>query len=76
MLEDILRKHLEEPQRKCVVGKWVDEQEPNIKELFSELMKKQRILSQVHRNLSASGITFGITTFKAHMQGTCTCQKP
>ena len=75
MLEEILRKHLEEPAKKCAVGKWLDEQDPNIKDLFSELMKKQRVLSQVHRDLSALGIPFGITTFKSHMQGTCTCQK-
>lgn len=74
MLEDILRKHLEEPQRRCVVGKWVNEQDPVVKELFSELMKKQRVFSQVHRDLSSLGIPFGITTFKSHMQGTCTCQ--
>jgi hypothetical protein len=77
MLSDILRQVFDTPERKCVVGQWVDEQNTEDQELLQQVFNSQRlVMSKLHAKLKESGdITFGVTIFKSHIKGTCTCPK-
>jgi hypothetical protein len=76
MLSDILRQTLDAPARKCVVGQWVDEQSKEDQELLLQVFASPRlVMSTLHNKLMDAGITFGVTIFKSHIKGTCTCPK-
>jgi hypothetical protein len=77
MLSDILRQTLDSPTRKCVVGQWVDKQSKEDQELLQQVFSSSRVvMSTLHAKLTVSGgVTFGVTIFKAHIKGTCTCPK-
>lgn len=77
MLSDILRQTFDAPARKCVVGQWVDKQSKEDQELLQQVLGSQRlVMSTLHARLAESGeITFGVTIFKSHIKGTCTCPK-
>ena len=77
MLSDILRQTLDAPARKCVVGQWVDKQSKEDQELLQKVFGSQRlVMSTLHAKLTESGgVTFGVTIFKSHIKGSCTCPK-
>jgi hypothetical protein len=78
MIADILQEHLEgKPKHsKCLVGKWLDEQDEKVNALFDQLKAKPNInLAGLYRDLRSSEILFQLTTFKTHMKGNCTCPK-
>jgi hypothetical protein len=76
MLSDILRQTLDAPARKCVVGQWVEEQSKEDQELLKQVFASPRlVMSTLHAKLTESGVTFGVTIFKSHIKGTCTCPK-
>jgi hypothetical protein len=58
------------------VGQWVDEQSKEDQDLLQQVFASPRlIMSNLHAKLKESGVTFGITIFKSHIKGTCTCPK-
>jgi hypothetical protein len=76
MLSDILRQTLDAPHRKCVVGQWVEEQSKEDQELLKQVFDSPRlVMSNLHTKLVEAGVTFGVTIFKSHIKGTCTCPK-
>lgn len=77
MLSEILRQTLDAPPKKCIVGKWVDEQSTEDKELLHKVFTSTKIvMSDLHKKLvDNAGVDFGITTFKAHIKGSCVCPK-
>lgn len=78
MIADILQEHLEgKPQRtKCLVGKWLAEQDKQVNEVFEKLKSKSNLnVSGLYMDLQPYQLTFQLTTFKTHMKGTCTCPK-
>ena len=77
MLTEILRQTLDAPRKKCIVGQWVDEQKPEDKDLLHKVFTSSKVvMSDLHKKLvDSAGITFGVTSFKAHIKGSCVCPK-
>ena len=75
MMIDVLKQHLEGTPSKCATGKWLAEQEAEIQDAFASLSTRGNInMTSLYQGLSQYDIPFGITTFKSHLKGTCTCQ--
>jgi len=76
VLSDILRQTLDAPAQKCVVGQWVEQQSKEDQELLLQVFASPRlVMSTLHTKLTDAGITFGVTSFKSHIRGSCTCPK-
>lgn len=77
MLSDILRQTLDAAPKRCVVGKWVLSQTPEDQELLTQVFKSPKVvMSDLYRRLADEiGVPYGITSFKSHMKGVCTCQQ-
>lgn len=77
MLTEILRQTLDAKPKKCVVGQWVEQQSEEDQDLLHQVFNSNKIvMSDLHKKLvDNAGITFGVTTFKSHIKGTCVCPK-
>jgi hypothetical protein len=75
MLIDVLKQHLEGTKPKCSAGKWVTEQPEDFQNAFKLISQKSDVnMSTLYRDLSTvDALPFGITTFKSHLKGTCSC---
>ena len=75
---DILSKHLEGPSKKCNAALWINtlsEEEQKALELIKENSKNIK-LAVLFKELSAGGyLPLGLTAFRSHLRGYCTCQK-
>jgi len=77
MLADVLRDHLEGISKpsKCLVGKWLSDQDAEVQDLFAQLMRKPDLNAMaLFRNLDGA-VPFKSTTFKLHIRETCSCPK-
>lgn len=61
----------------CVVGRWVFDQEPELREVFNELRKKTNLnLKSAYLLITAhTEVPYKSTAFRSHMRGLCTCPK-
>jgi hypothetical protein len=77
MLTEILRQTLDAPPKKCLVGQWVEEQAPEDQNLLIQVFASSKVvMSDLHKKLvEQAGVTFGVTSFKAHIKGSCVCPK-
>jgi hypothetical protein len=79
MLINALNGYLEGkiPTALCLVGKWLEEQEADVKEVFYQLYERESInFSALYRAIEESELPFKFTTFKVHMKGQCQCPRP
>lgn len=75
---DILNSHLNDAKEGCVVGKWVDGLSEEEKSAFALIKEKNSLVSLngMYRDIADSqDLPFGMTSFRTHFRGTCTCQK-
>ena len=75
---DILNKHLEGAKEGCVVGKWVDTLTDEEQKAFALIKEKNELVSlnAMFQDLfDSQELPFGLTSFRTHFRGTCTCQK-
>jgi len=76
MLADLLLQHLNESKPQCRFGKWLENQDEQIQDLFEQLMKKEsKNISAIWSDLQSTGVPFKSSTFKTHMRGACQCPK-
>lgn len=77
MLADTLKNLLNAPDAGCAVHRWVEEQGPEVSELFNQLKVKPGVnLAELFRVLSAEAngkLPFGKTLFNYHMRNDCSC---
>ena len=75
---DILSKHLEGPSKKCNAALWINtlpEEEQKALELIKENSKNIK-LAVLFKELSEGGyLPLGLTAFRSHLRGYCTCQQ-
>jgi len=74
----ILQKHLNGAKEGCVVGKWIDSLKEDEQKAFSLIKEKNELVSlngMFHELYEAQDLPFGLTSFRTHFRGTCTCQK-
>lgn len=75
---DILNKHLEGAKEGCVVGKWVETLTEEEQKAFALIKEKNELVSlnAMFQDLfDSQELPFGLTSFRTHFRGTCTCQK-
>ncbi len=76
---DILTKHLEEKASiNCVVSVWIESLEDAEKEAFAKLKENNKnvVLASLYKELhNAESMPFGLTAFRSHLSGYCTCLK-
>lgn len=78
MMLDILNKHLEGAKEGCVVGKWVETLTDEEQKAFALIKEKNELVSlnAMFQDLfDSQDLPFGLTSFRTHFRGTCTCQK-
>ena len=76
---NILAKHLEEKASiNCVVSVWIESLEDAEKEAFAKLKENNKhvVLASLYKELhTADAMPFGLTAFRSHLRGYCTCLK-
>lgn len=75
---NILKLHLEGAKEGCVVGKWVDTLSDDEKQAFSLIRERNSLVSlnAMFQDLyEVQDLPFGLTSFRTHFRGKCTCQK-
>ena len=76
---DILTKHLEEKASiNCVVSVRIESLEDAEKEAFAKLKENNKnvVLASLYKELNnAESMPFGLTAFRSHLRGYCTCLK-
>lgn len=75
---DILTLHLEGAKEGCVVEKWIDTLSDEEQKAFALIKERNELVSlnAMFQDLSFSQeLPFGLTSFRTHFRGTCTCQK-
>lgn len=75
---DILNKHLNDAKEGCVVSKWVETLDENEQKAFALIKEKNSLVSlnAMFQDLfEARELPFGLTSFRTHFRGKCTCQK-
>jgi hypothetical protein len=76
MLTEILQQALEPVKNLCACGTWISQKSEEDQKLFNKVMVESKLpMSDLFAKLSPLGLPFGITTFKSHIKGTCTCPK-
>jgi hypothetical protein len=76
---DILTKHLEEKASiNCVVSVWIESLDDAEKEAFAKLKENNQnvVCASLYKDLhAAEPMPFGLTAFRSHLRGYCTCLK-
>lgn len=76
---DILTKHLEEKAAaSCVVSVWIALLDPKEQDAFAKLKENNKniICASLYKELHADDpLPFGLTAFRSHLRGYCTCPK-
>lgn len=75
---NILKAHLESAKEGCVVGKWIETLSDDEKQAFSLIRERNSLVSlnaMFHDLYDVQDLPFGLTSFRTHFRGTCTCQK-
>jgi hypothetical protein len=77
MIADVLREHLEGVSKpaKCSMGKWLETQEPEVQDLFAQVVLKPNLNAMALYRSIQDTLPFKSTTFKIHIKGTCPCPK-
>lgn len=74
----ILQKHLETAKIGCVVSKWIETLNKEEQDAFALIREKNTLvsLSAMFEDLNSNqDLPFGMTSFRGHFRGKCTCQK-
>lgn len=75
LLKDILGQHLEKTKL-CVVGKWLESQDQEARDLFEKVLENKVPLEPLFYELAKNQlIPFKLTIFKYHLKGNCACQR-
>lgn len=74
----ILKSHLNSAKEGCVVSKWIDGLDDETKEAFALIKEKNSLVSlnAMYQDLyETQDLPFGLTSFRTHFRGSCTCLK-
>lgn len=74
---DILTKHMEPETHVCVVAEWQNGLIMEYQEALNKVRNNQKLnAKKLYDELNeAEPLPFGLTAFRAHLRGYCTCQK-
>jgi poly-D-alanine transfer protein DltD len=76
---DVLGAHVKKltEVKKCATGTWIDGLQQQEQDAFAQLISAQANAQGLYDDLTKAGndLPFGMTTFRMHMKGYCTCQK-
>jgi hypothetical protein len=74
----IVQRHLDSAKEGCVVGKWVETLADEEQKAFAIVKERNSLVSlnAMFQDLFESqDLPFGLTSFRTHFRGKCTCQK-
>jgi hypothetical protein len=75
---EVLNNHLNSAKEGCVVGKWIDDLDAETQTAFSLIKEKNLLVSltAMYQDLDETqDLPFGLTSFRTHFRGSCTCLK-
>lgn len=76
---DVLGAHIEKlsESKKCATAAWIEGLAEQEQKAFAQLIEAKANAQRLYDDLTKAGndLPFGMTTFRMHMKGYCTCQK-